>query len=244
MSARTIGLLAFRSILFIIAGLLFTALTGQSLEGASRWWSLICIVCNIITILVLMAVCKNEGTTYRALIGNHKSQVDFKYTLFIVLIMLSLGMGGMYGFAFMIFGYVPVIMLQPIPIWLAVMNLFLLPFTIVFAEFPLYFGYGFNRIEKETGSKGLSVFIPMFFYSLQHAFIPLLFDWKHVLFRFLSFLPLLMVLGMIYDRKRKLKPLMIGHAVLDFATATQILLTSTFPGIYEMMNSIASSGHQ
>jgi hypothetical protein len=229
----------FRSALFIMVGMLFAMSTNQSLEQASRWWSIICTVCNIITIVLLMTICKREGTTYRKLIGYQKDEGNLKYTLLIVVLMLILGMGGMYEFGFAIYGYVPVTMVQPIPIWLAAINVILLPLTIVFAELPLYFGYALNGIEKATGSKILSIMYPMFFYALQHSFIPLLTDWKHILFRFLSFLPLMFVLGVIYYKKRNLVPLMIGHAVLDLATGAQILMTSISPAIFEMMKAMS-----
>lgn len=225
----------FRSVLFIIVGVLFAIVTNQSLEQASQWWSIICTVCNIITIVVLMAICKSEGTTYKKLIGYQRGQGNPKYTLLIVVLMLILGMGGMYGFGFAIYGYVPVTMVQPIPVWLASINVILLPLTVVFAELPLYFGYALNGIEKVTGNKILSVVYPMFFYALQHSFIPVLYDWKHILFRFLSFLPLMFVLGIIYYKKRKLQPLMIGHSILDLATSVQILMTSISPALFEMM---------
>lgn len=230
----------FRIALFIIVGMLFALLTNQSLQQASRWWSIICTVCNIITIALLMVVCKSEGITYKKLIGYEKGQGNIKYTLLIVLLMLFLGMGGMYGFGFVIYGYVPITMVQPIPIWLAVINAILLPLTIVFSELPLYFGYALNRIEKITGNKVIAVVYPMFFYALQHSFIPLLYDWKHILFRFLSFLPLMLVLGIIYYKKRKLVPLMVGHAVLDLATGANILMTSISPALYEMMKAMSS----
>ena len=230
----------FRSVLFVIVGVLFALLTNQSLQQASRWWSIICTVCNIITIALLMVICKSEGITYKNLIGYQKGQGNLKYTLLIVMVMLLLGMGGMYGFGFMIYGYVPVTMMQPIPIWLAVINAILLPLTIVFSELPLYFGYALNRIEKVTGNKIIAIAYPMFFYALQHSFIPLLYDWKHILFRFLSFLPLMLVLGIIYYKKRKLEPLMIGHAVLDLATGVNILMTSISPTLFEMMKAMSN----
>ena len=230
----------FRSALFIIVGVLFALLTNQSLQQASRWWSIICTVCNIITIVLLMVICKSEGITYKKLIGYQKDQGNLKYTLLIVVLMLLLGMGGMYGFGFMIYGYVPVTMTQPIPIWLAAINAILLPLTIVFAELPLYFGYALNKIEKITGNKIIAIAYPMFFYALQHSFIPLLYDWKHILFRFLSFLPLMFVLGIIYYKKRKLGPLMIGHAVLDLATGSSILMTSISPALFQVMKSMSN----
>lgn len=229
----------FRSALFIILGALFARLTNQTLEQASRWWSIVCTVCNIITIVLLIVICKSEGSSYKNLIGYQRGQGNVKYTLLIVGLMLLLGISGMYGFGFVIYGYVPVTMVQPIPVWLASINLVLLPLTIVFSELPLYFGYALNRIEKVTGNKILSIAYPMFFYALQHSFIPLIFDWKHILFRFLSFLPLMFVLGIIYYKKRKLLPLMIGHGILDFVTGAQILMTSISPALFEMMKAMS-----
>lgn len=228
----------FRSVLFIIAGLLFSVLTNQTLEQASKWWSVLCTCFNIITIAVLALVCHNEGISYKELIGFQKGKGNLKNTLKIVVLMLLLGIGGMYGFGFIIYGYVPVVMIQPIPVYLAAFNVILLPLTIVFAELPLYFGYSLNRIEKATGNKSFSIGYTMFFYALQHSFFPLLFDWKHILFRFLSFVPLLLVLGIIYYKNRKLTPLMIGHGLLDIATGTQILITSIFPALFETMKSL------
>jgi hypothetical protein len=229
----------FRSALFIIIGALFARFTNQTLEQASRWWSIVCTICNVITIVLLMIVCRSEGSSYKSLIDYQRGQVNMKYTLLIVGLMLLLGISGMYGFGFMIYGYVPVTMVQPIPVWLASINLILLPLTIVFAELPLYFGYALNGIEKATGNKILSIAYPMFFYALQHSFIPLIYDWKHMLFRFLSFLPLIFVLGVIYYKRRKLSPLMVGHATLDLATGAQILMTSISPALFEMMKSIS-----
>jgi hypothetical protein len=221
-----------------MVGVLFAISTNQSLEQASQWWSIICTVSNIITIALLLVICKSEGITYKKLIDYQKGQGNLKYTMMIIVLMLLLGMGGMYGFGFIIYGYVPLTMVQPIPIWLAAINAVLLPLTIVFAELPLYFGYALNRNEKITGNKTLAIVYPMFFYALQHSFIPLLYDWKHILFRFLAFLPLMLVLGVIYYKNRKLTPLMIGHAILDLATGAQILMTSISPALFEMMKAI------
>lgn len=185
-----------------------------------------------------MVVCKNQGIKYKELIGYTRGQGNLKYTLFIVVLMLLLGISGMYGFGFMIYGYVPVVMAQPIPIWIAAINAIFLPLTIVFAELPLYFGYSLNGIEKITSNTIIAVLYPMFFYALQHSFMPVIFNWKYTLFRFLSFLPLMLVLGIIYYKKRKLQPLMIGHGILDLATSAQILMTSISPKLFDMMKAM------
>jgi len=48
----------------------------------------------------------------------------------------------------------------------------------------------------------------------------------------------MIVLGIIYYKKRKLVPLMVGHAVLDLATGAQILATSVSPVLFEMMKAM------
>jgi len=195
---------------------------------------------NVITILILALVCKLEGSDYWDLIGYKKGQLNFKSTLVIIMLMLLIGVGGLFAFGLAIYGYVPTILIQPIPIWIALINTILLPVTIVFAELPLYYGYSFNRIKENTGNIFLAMSYIMFFYALQHSFIPLLFDWQYMLFRFLSFLPLIIVLGIIYNKKRTLAPLMIGHGFLDLATGMQILISSLFPAIFEIMQHSAS----
>ena len=62
-----------------------------------------------------------------------------------------------------------------------------------------------------------------------------LFDGRYILYRFLSFLPLTIILCWYYYMKRNPVPIMVGHAVIDLATAAQIVATSTGPGLYETM---------
>ena len=228
----------FRSALFIIVGLLFVVISKETFEQATQWWSVVCVFCNIVTIILLAIIFKKEGTSYKEIIAFQKGEKNLKETLLIVVMMLILGIGGMYGFGFLIYGYVPVTMVQPIPVWIAAVNIILLPISVVFAELPLYFGYSLRKIEQITNNKFLAIGYPVFFYALQHSFIPLIFDFQHILFRFLSFLPLMIVLGIIYYKNKKLSQLMVGHAVLDVATAVQILIISIFPVLFEIMKSM------
>ena len=228
----------YRSVLFIIIGLLFAVATNQSLEQASRWWSVICVICNAITIISLVIIFKKEGIKYKEVINYENSKNSVKGTMLIIVAMLLLGIGGMYGFGFLIYGHVPVTMIQPIPSGLAIINVLLLPVTVVFAELPLYLGYSLNKIEVVTNNKILAIGYTMFFYALQHSFIPLLFDLRHMVFRFFSFLPVMIVMGVVYTRNKNLTRFMIGHAILDFATAIQILVTSLSPALFTIMENM------
>ena len=216
----------FRTALFILGGWLFVKITNQSYADASKWWSPFCIIYNLITIFILFLVCRYEGITYKSLFHNGTEKLKFKSTFVFTLIMLAIGVGGMLGFSLLFYQGLPEFLIQPIPIWMAMINLFLLPITIVFAELPLYFGYSLKGIIKNTGKPVLAIIYTVFFYALQHSFIPLLWDYKYMLFRFLSFLPLMVFLGIQYHKKNNLEQMMIGHGVMDLSTGMQVLLMS------------------
>ncbi len=127
--------------------------------------------------------------------------------------------------------YAAPMMIAPIPVWLAVINVVILPVTTALAEDGLYLGCGVNQIQN----KFLAITIPAFFFALQHSFIPTLFDLKYIIYRFVSFLPLTLILCWYYYKKRNPLPIMVGHAIIDIATVIQILATSAIPGFYEMM---------
>ena len=63
----------------------------------------------------------------------------------------------------------------------------------------------------------------------------MVFRGTHIIYRFISFLPLTVILCLYYHKKRNPLPIMIGHALIDVATVMQILATSVVPGLYETM---------
>jgi len=216
----------FRTFIFILGGWLFVQITNQNYADASHWWSPLCTLYNILTILLLILVSKIEKIKFRSLFFQGSDQLKFKSTLIFTLVMLMIGVGGMLGFSFLFYKGLPEFLVQPIPVGLAIVNLFLLPLTIVFAELPLYFGYSLKKIAKNTGKPVIAIAYTVFFYALQHSFIPLLWDFKYILFRFLSFLPLMLFLGIQYHKKQNLSQMMIGHGVMDLSTGMQVLIMS------------------
>lgn len=90
-------------------------------------------------------------------------------------------------------------------------------------------------IEQSVRNKHMAILVPAFFFALQHSFIPTLFDARYIIYRFLSFLPLTVILCYYYHKHRNPLPIITGHVVIDLATATQILATSAVPGMYEKM---------
>lgn len=226
-------LLPFRCIIFVLIFIIGTLVTGKSLDEISNIWSIAASGVNVVTILLLVLLTRKNGG-YAKLINYEKGKTKPKQIVGMIFLVLLVGMGGMYLAGFICYGVIPYaapMMIAPIPLWLAIINVPLLPVTTALAEDGLYLGCGINQIKN----KYAAVLVPAFFFALQHSFIPTLFDLRYIIYRFLSFLPLTIILCHNYYKKRNPLPIMVGHAVIDVATVAQILMTSAIPGFYEMM---------
>ena len=229
-------LLPLRSLVFIAVFIVISMITGRRLADISNTWSVVASVVNIITLASLIFITRSDGGL-KKLLNYEKGKTTPKQAVGMSVLILCLGMGGMYLAGFLCYGkipYAPPMMIAPIPIPPAVINLILLPISTAIAENSIYLGCGVNTIKNRY----LSVILPSFFFALQHSFIPTLPDARYMVYRFLSFLPLTIILCIIYRKNRNPMPIMIGHAIIDLMTAGQILATSAIPGFYDMMTSL------
>ena len=227
-------LLPFRCIVFFLIFIIGASFVDKKVDEISNWWSVIASIVNIVTILILVILTKKQGSNYRELINYQKGKTTTKQIIAMTFAVLLIGMTGMYLAGYVCYGVIPYaapMMIAPIPVWLAIINIVVLPISTAFAEDGLYLGCGVNQIKN----KYAAIVIPALFFALQHSFIPTLFDVKYMIYRFLSFLPLTIILCVHYLRKRNPVPIMAGHAIIDVATAVQISATSMIPGLYETM---------
>lgn len=231
-------LLPVRSVLFLSVFLIGSSVTGKALKDISNWWTIVATIINLFTILLLILLARRTGQTYSELINYKKGNTKVRQVIIISLIVLTIGAGGMYLAGLICYGvfpYAPPMMIEPIPKILAILNFLPLPVTSALAEDGLYLGCGVNQIKN----KYVSIIVPAFFYALQHCFIPTLFDGRYIIYRFLSFLPLAIILCWYYQKKRNPLPIMIGHALIDMMTVIWVLATSLSPEYYEMMLKLA-----
>lgn len=227
-------LLPIRFIMFILIFIIGSYITKNELNDISNWWSIVATIVNIITILLLVFISKKMNIGYLKLINYEKGKTKIRQVIIISLIVLFVGTFGMYLSGFICYGkfpYAAPMMIAPIPLVLAIINLIVLPLTVPFAEDGLYLGCGVNSFKN----KYMAILIPAFFYALQHSFIPTLFDGKYVIYRFLSFLPLTIILCWYYRKHKNPVPIMIGHALIEIASVLMILMTSISPELYQTM---------
>ena len=227
-------LLPVRSVIFPLIFIAGAAMTGKNVSDISNWWSTAAVIVNIFIIIMLTAIAKKRGQTYAQLINYQKGKTGLRSIVLVTLLILSVGMTGMTLAGLICYKVIPYaapMIIAPIPKALAVINIPLLPVTTAFAEDSLYLGYGVNGFRNKTAA----IMLPAFFFALQHSFIPTLFDVRYIIYRFISFLPLTVILCWYYHKKRDPLPIMIGHALIDVATVMQIAATSFIPGFYDKM---------
>lgn len=225
-------LLPIRCIFFILIFVIGGIVTKKELIDISNWWSIVATIVNIITILILLFVCKRMNISYKYLINYEKGKTKVKTVIFVTLIVLVFALLGMNLAGLICYKVIPYsapMMVAPIPVILAIINFILLPLTVSFAEDGLYLGCGVNSFKN----KYLAILVPAFFYALQHSFIPTLWDIKYIIYRFISFLPLTIMFCFYYHKKKNPVPIMIGHAIVEVASVILILVTSISPEIYQ-----------
>ncbi len=228
-------MLPIRCLIFLFAFALLSLITQLPYNAISKWWTTIAIICNLITIAILWLYSRKKGITYRKLLNYEKGKTTVKSAILIVVVTLTVGMSGLYLAGLICYGTFPYLdktLVQPIPLWLAIIVLLLLPISTTLAEDGLYLGYGINT---GTGNRWFNVSFAAFFYAFQHCFIPFLPDGIFILYRFLSFLPLTVLICFWYQKNRNPLPFMIGHFILNIATAVQILIMTISP---ELFNSL------
>jgi hypothetical protein len=93
------------------------------------------------------------------------------------------------------------------------------PTTIALAELPLYFGYGMPRL----GQGWRAALLAAFFLSIQHAALPLVFDWRFIVWRATMFSLFALLLAVALRRLRLLPFLVMVHGLLDLQTALMFL---------------------
>lgn len=223
--------LPLRCLLFITAFSLCSIMTQRSLTEITHWWTTLASVINIMTIIVLWIICRNDNMTYCEMIHYRKGKKGICKGFLFVVIMLLMGMGGMYFAGWLCYGafpYLAPMMIAPVSPCLAILHIFILPLTTTIAEDGVYLGYGVNSFS----SKWTAVLIPAFFYALQHSFIPTIFDMQFITYRFLSFLPLTIWICFQYYKGSPISYIMTGHWILNIATTVQIAVTSFHPVAY------------
>jgi hypothetical protein len=212
-----------------IAGIFILQGVDQPWASSTAWWPVTATLTNLTCLFLLDRLMRLEGlrlqNIYHAFDRRYIRQ-DILVTLGLMVlcapfVMLPSNLLGtiLYGDANLTFE----MMFRPLPLWASWIALTLFPVTIAFAELPTYFAYVMPRLSVLSGRAWFGVLVAVVMLSFQHATLPLIFDWRFILWRLFMFLGFALLIGLCLNWRPRLLPyLMVIHGLLDFATAWMV----------------------
>jgi hypothetical protein len=218
-------MLVSRPILFLLVQISFALVfffSGDSAPwiSASKYWILFPVFTNIVSIALLRQLYKAEGKSYiqRFSFKKDKWYVDLIITIGVFAIAFPLAMLPNTFLAQAIFKSQEItanLLFQKIPLWAVIVG-FLWPLTHPFAELPTYFDYCMNRLTIDMKSEWKAYALSSLALAFQHITLPLIFDYRYLLWRFGMFLALAFFVGLCIKLRPRLFPyIVIGHGLLD-----------------------------
>jgi len=109
--------------------------------------------------------------------------------------------------------------MHALPVWATVYSVTLWWMIWSPTEEATYNAYVLPRMRALTGRRWIPWMFVGFWWALQHCALPFVPDWKYLAFRFLGFLPGVLVMMLFYLRTRRLTPLIVAHWPMDIAAA-------------------------
>lgn len=226
---RLIALLFSRMLLFAVFQAAIAVICNSWLES-EKYWMLVATLGNLVSIYLLAILFKSEGKNYLTIFRIDKLTWKKDLTLFIVLFLLliPLALAPNYFLSSWFWGD-PIIpfklLFQPIPDFVTYFLLAAFPLSIALAELATYFGYIMPRLEKEVKRKWLAILLPVIFLSVQHCCLPLVFDYKFILYRGLMYFPFALLIGIsLWKRPRLLPYFAILHGLMDMQAVVMLII--------------------
>ena len=221
----TLSILSFRIISFGV-GLLLTALifklsgSDNPLLDASPWWPVYGLLANYLSFIVLRRQLIAEKSNWMSLINyqRNKLRADLLNGLQFILVSIVLAVASSIAFGFLLYGRYPNELMLPfhgIPLSVQVASFIIFPIVNSTLEEMTFNGYAYPRLEAGTNNKWVAILILLFFFTIQHVFITFKPDLRYMVWRLLSFVPLLLCWILIYIRMRRLTTLIPVHWFMD-----------------------------
>lgn len=224
---RPLGMLFSRMVLFTVCQALFAAgfaLSGnaQPWQASSAWWPVSATISNLINLFLLDGLARREGMRLKDLyrVEQHSFWRELLICLGVFVVSAPLSVVPNIALGNLLFGDVNAaseLFFRPLPLWVVIVfSLVLFPITIALTEIPTYYSYAMPRLTALTGRGWGMVILTGFVHAAQHITLPLIFDWRFILWRLLMFLPFALFLAAVMRWRPRLLPyLMVGHGLLD-----------------------------
>lgn len=221
--------LLFATFQILIAVALYFVNSTSPWDDSAGWWTFSALFTNLVSIMLLVWLFGQEKKCYLEILSFSRQTMwkDIGITFLTMIVLMPLSIFPNQWLTTWLFGSSEIaysLFFRPLPLWAGLVSV-LFPITIAFSELPTYFGYVMPRLEKQSGNGWFAWGTASFFLAFQHITLPLILDWRFMLWRFGMFVPLALLLGVCLKIRPQLLPyFMIVHALLDMSTVA-ILLT-------------------
>ena len=198
-------------------------------HDAEPWLPVYGTVIDAGCLALLWGLTRREGIRLFDLVGFERGRLVRDVLLGLALIPVSFMfiLGGVYAAGWLVYGTLtPPFLLGRLPLPAALYGVLVWPFIWGLTEQMTYNGYLAARFQVVCRSTGIAIALVAFVWAFQHAFMPLTFDPKFMLFRLLSSVPNSVFQTLLYLRLRRLIPFATAHAVMDGASVLIPLLTA------------------
>ena len=231
-TART-GLILFVQV--VVATAFFLRGNPSPWRAQAPWWTVYATLVDVGCLLLLWRQTQREGIRLFDLFGLERRRLGREVLwglLYLVVLFPILAGGGSKLASWLVYRTTQLTpgMLAPgllsdrqLPHWAVVYSLSV--FWLVWSptEELIYQAYCAARLQVLTGSTWATVTVVGFWWAFQHSVFPLVFDWHLIAFRFLQFLPLVVVFQLIYLRTRRLPRMILMHWPMDLFAAVLTL---------------------
>jgi hypothetical protein len=227
-----------RSVLMIAAQAvtacwLWLRFRSWSWNAAAKWWTLHGTLVDVGCLALMAAYTRKEGISLRDLIGRVRLRWGRDLFLGAGVLLLVFPFFGLAApvASWLVWGtmqpqlYPGLLAGRGLPFWAVIYSLSVWWLIWSPTEEMTYNAYALPRLEVLFRSQWKAVAVVGFWWALQHAFIPFILDWKYIAWRFLAFLPGVVVFALLYLRVRRLSPFIVAHWPMDIYAA---LLTLKF----------------
>jgi len=231
------GMLFVRSVLAIglqilVAAVVWLAGSADPWRASADWWLGWFAIANVATLGLLRWLLHREGRRLRDLyrIKRHDLRADLRWVALALVVAAPIGFLPNLLLGQALWGSAQVgqdLSFRALPLAAAIALLVIFPIVQAAAELPTYFGYVMPRLRARYGWRRGALVVVAATLSTQHIFLPLLVDWRFLVWRGLMFVPFALWVGfVIYRRPTTLPYLAVGHGLLDASLPVMVVLAS------------------
>jgi hypothetical protein len=206
----------------------FLTKTPSSWQVAGAWWNVWSTLVDLACLSLLLYLTRREGIRLTDLLSLDRRRILGDVLLgigyFVVLFPLA-SVGGVLLSSLLVYGSLrpelPALAptAQAMPGWAIVYSQTVWWLVWSFTEQLTYQGYCLPRLEVLFGRRWAAVLLVGLAWALQHSMLPLVPDLRYLVWRFLGFLPLVIVLPILYIRERRLLPFIVAQYGMDIASS-------------------------